>query len=748
MPLEEEVAVLPAGGVVRPAKVQALLDEMTVEEKVGQLTLVNGSGGWVNEDLAWAVRSGNAGAVLNEVSVDAVNELQRLAVEESRLGIPLLIGRDVIHGFQSIFPIPLGQAATWDPEQVRKGARISALEAARAGVNWTFAPMVDIGRDPRWGRVAECLGEDPYLSARLTTAMVQGFQGDDLADPGSIAACAKHFAGYGASESGRDYNTTNIPERELRDVHLPPFLAAVRAGVATLMTSFSDLDGIPASAHRQLLTDILRGEWGFEGFVVSDWESIPQLMDHGLAADRYESAREAANAGVDMDMAGYTYRDHLPALMEYGEVAREHVDAMVAAVLKVKLDLGLFDEPYTEPHRFPVFGDPAHLDAAREAARESMVLLENHDGCLPLEVGALERVAVIGPLADESAEQLGTWIFDGDPGLSVTPLQALREALSEEVDLRYVRALETTRDRSHDGIGEAVEAAREAQVAILFLGEDAILSGEAHCRTDITLPGAQSALLQAVHETGTPTVVVLMTGRPLALEKDLPHMDALLCAWHPGSMAGPAVVDLLFGEYSPSGRLPVTFPRVTGQIPIYYGHKNTGRPPTPDAWVHIDEIPPGVPQLSVGNRSFHLDTHYTPLFPFGFGLSYGAFEYRDMAVWHHGPGDEPTLADRLEVAAHVTNVGPRSAVEVVQLYLRDPVASATRPVRELKGFQRIELEPGQTEWVSFTLEADDLAFHGRDLRRTVEAGLFRFWIGGSSQAEMSAEVWVHDAPGD
>lgn len=748
MPQREEVAVQPASAAPREGRIQALLDEMTVEEKVGQLTLVNGTGGWVNDDLAWAVRSGNTGAVLNEVSVDAVNELQRLAVEESRLGIPLLIGRDVIHGFQTIFPIPLGQAATWSPEHIRKGARISALEAARAGVNWTFAPMVDIGRDPRWGRVAECLGEDPYLSSVLTTAMVQGFQGDDLAAPGSIAACVKHFAGYGASESGRDYNTTNIPERELRDVHLPPFLAAVRAGVATLMASFSDLDGIPASAHRRLMTDILRGEWGFQGFVVSDWESIPQLMDHGLTADRYESAREAANAGVDMDMAGYTYRDHLPALMDSGEVARDQVDAMVAAVLRVKLDLGLFDGPYTDPHRFPGFGEPAHLEAAREAARESMVLLENRDGCLPLDSGSLERVAVIGPLADEGAEQLGTWIFDGDPALSVTPLQSLRERVGEGVDLCYVRGLRTTWDRSHDAFAEAVEAAQEADVAILFLGEDAILSGEAHCRTDITLPGAQSSLLKAVHETGTPTVVVLMTGRPLALEKDVGHMDALLCAWHPGSMAGPAVVDLLFGDHSPSGRLPVTFPRVTGQVPIYYGHKNTGRPPTPDAWVHIDQIPPGVPQLSVGNRSFHLDTHYTPLFPFGFGLSYGAFEYHDIAVRHHGPGDEPTLADRLEVSAGVTNVGPRSATEVVQLYLRDPVASATRPVRELKGFRRLELEPGQSEWVSFTLEADDLAFHGRDVRPTVEAGLFRFWIGGSSEAELSAEVWVHDAPGD
>ena len=747
MPQTWDVKASPRGSELASDRIRGLLEEMTLEEKAGQLTQVNGQGGRVGDDLARAVRAGRVGSVLNEVDVDTVNELQRLAVEESRLGIPLLVGRDVIHGFRTIFPIPLGQAASWNPELVRTSARIAALEAARAGVNWTFAPMVDIGRDPRWGRVAECLGEDPRLSGELAAAMVEGFQGEP-GTPGAIAACAKHFAAYGASEAGRDYNTTNVTERELREVHLPPFKAALDAGVLTFMTSFSDVDGIPASANRFLLSDILREEWGFGGFVVSDWESIPQLMDHGLAVDRREAARQAATAGVDMDMAGYTYLEHLPGLVEAGAVAPERLDAMVGAVLRVKEALGLFERPYTDPEIFPGFGDPAHLEAAREAARQSVVLLKNADRLLPLAPEELSRVAVIGPLADEPAEQLGTWVFDGDPELSVTPLRALREALGPGTGIRYVRALVTSRDRSRQGVHEAVEAAREADVALLFMGEEAILSGEAHCRADITLPGAQSALLEAVHATGPPVVVVLLTGRPLALEGDLPHMDALLCAWHPGTMAGPAVVDLLLGHASPSGRLPVTFPRVTGQIPIYYAHKNTGRPPTSESWTHLDDIPPGVPQLSVGNRSFHLDTHYTPLFRFGFGLSYGTVDYQDFRVRLDAGSPEAGIPLRVRFSVRVSNHGERPVTEVVQLYLRDPVASVTRPVRELKRHARVHLAAAAISEVHFTLEAGDLAFHGRNMRPTVEPGRFQAWIGGSSAADLSVEFELDSEVGD
>ena len=723
----------PAGA--EEALVRDLLARMTLAEKIGQLCQVNAPGGHVPEELASALREGRVGSILNEVDAGTVNEIQRIAVEESRLGIPLLMGRDVIHGFRTVLPIPLGQASSWDPELVEAGARMAALEAAASGVNWTFAPMVDIGRDPRWGRVAECLGEDPYLSGVLAAAMVRGFQGDNLSRPGSIAACAKHFAGYGASESGRDYNTTNIPEGELRNVHLPPFKAAVDAGVATLMTSFSDLNGVPASANELLLTRILRDEWGFDGFVVSDWESIAQLAVHGLTADDRASAREAANAGVDMEMASRTYADHLESLVAEGSVALERVDAMVANILRTKVRLGLFENPFTDPALFPDKGNPDHLEVARAAAVKSAVLVKNEGRVLPLRREELTSLAVIGPLADDPFEQLGTWIFDGDPSLSRTPLSSLREALGEGVEVRHVRALDTTRTRSRDGFPEAVEAAAASDAVLLFLGEEAILSGEAHCRADVSLPGAQEELILALAATGKPLVLVLMAGRPLALERIADHVAAILVAWHPGTMAGPALADLLLGDESPSGKLPVTFPRVTGQIPIYYAQKNTGKPATPESIVHIDDIHPNAPQLSLGNTSFHLDVHPTPLFPFGHGLSYGDFVYEHVTV------EEPVVAmdGTVRVRADVTNVGEREAEEVVQLYVRDPAASVTRPVRELKGFRRVRLAPGKRVTVTFELHASDLAFYGRDMRLQTEPGHFHAWIGGSSDATLKTE---------
>jgi len=721
-------------------RIADLLGRMTPGEKVGQLSQVNAAGGHIPEDYAHAIRQGWIGSVLNEVDVPTVNEIQRIAVEESRLGIPLLIGRDVIHGFRTVFPIPLGQAATWNPDRVREGARIAALEAAASGVNWTFAPMVDIGRDPRWGRVAECLGEDPFLSSVLAAAMVRGFQGEHLDAPGAIAACAKHFTGYGASEGGRDYNTTDLTERALRNVHLPPFRAAVEAGVATLMTSFSDIDGIPASAHRHLLTTILREEWGFDGLVVSDWESISQLAVHGLTGSDRESAFEAAMTGVDMEMASRCYIEQLEALMEEGVVPVSRVDAMVANVLRVKLRLGLFDDPYCHPERLPEIGNPDHLEAARRAATESVVLLRNgeRDGSpvLPLDRDAVRRLAVIGPLADEPAEQLGTWVFDGDPALSTTPLQELRERFGGAMEIEYVRALETTRDRGHGGFDAARTAVGGADVALLFLGEDAILSGEAHCRADIRLPGAQEALIHHLADTGTPLVLVLMTGRPLALEAMVDRVDALLCAWHPGSMAGPALVDLLFGDASPSGRLPVTFPRVTGQIPIHYAEKRTGKPATPESFIHIDDIPAGAPQLSTGNTSFHLDVWYRPLFSFGYGLGYTSFHYEHLAC----SAPELTMDGSIQVEVDVVNTGARAGDEVVQLYIRDPVASTTRPVRELKGFRRVHLEPGERRRVAFELTAADLAFWGRNNTWSAEPGHIDLWVGGHSDASLHTHI--------
>ncbi len=713
-------------------RIRDLLARMTPEEKVGQLSQANAAGGHIPDHLRSSLRAGAIGSLLNEVQVDTVNELQRIVVEESRLGIPLLIGRDVVHGFKTVFPIPLGQAATWNPILIRAGARIAALEAASAGVNWTFAPMIDIGRDPRWGRVAECLGEDPYLTGVLGAAMVRGFQGDDLSRPGSIAACAKHFAGYGASESGRDYNTTSIPESELRNIHLPPFKAALEAGVATFMTSFSDLNGVPATGNEWLLRQVLREEWGFDGFVVSDWESVPQLAVHGLTDTDRESAYEAANAGLDMEMVSTTYAEHLASLVHEGRIPASRLDQMVANILRIKFRLGLFDHPYTDAGQFPPIANPEYLAAARQAALESVVLLKNTDRVLPLSKETVRHLAVIGPMADEPAEQLGTWTFDGDPQYSRTPLQALRELLGES-RVRYERALPTTRSRDRRGFSEAVALAERSDAVVLFLGEEAILSGEAHCRADISLPGAQEELIDEIAATGRPVILVLMAGRPLALQRIVGKVAAILYAWHPGSMGGPAIADLLFGVASPSGKLPVTFPRVTGQIPIYYAHKNTGKPATPGSFVHIDDLQPDTPQLSVGNTSFHFDAGYTPLFSFGHGLSYAVFQYADIQASRPAITREETLT----VTAQVTNTGDREADEVVQLYVRDLAASLTRPVKELKGFSRIRLSPGEQRTVTFDLSEADLAFHGRDMRLRAEPGKFQVWIGGSSDTQLS-----------
>lgn len=719
-----------------------LLGRMTLAEKIGQLSQVNAPGGWVPDDFAQMVREGRVGSILNEVDPDVVAHIQRIAVEESRLGIPLLIGRDVIHGFRTVLPIPLGQAASWNPDLVRRGARMAAVEAAAAGVNWTFAPMVDIARDPRWGRVAEGFGEDPWLASRMAEAAVEGFQGGDLADPDSVAACAKHFAGYGASEAGRDYNTTDVPERALRDVHLPPFQAAVRAGVATLMASFSDIDGVPASANGMLMTSILREEWGFDGFVVSDWDSIAQLAVHGLTSGDRDSAREAAAAGVDMEMASRCYVEHLEGLVRDGLVEEARVDAMCANVLRVKLRLGLFDAPYPDPSRAAV-DVPDHLRTAYDAALESAVLLTNRPRpdrgpVLPLDADRLRRIALVGPLADEPREQLGTWIFDGDPERSRTPLQELRDRLSDRAEVIHHRTLETPRSRDESGFDEAAAVVEDADVALLFLGEDAILSGEAHCRADIRLPGVQEALIHRLSRTGTPLVLVLMTGRPLALEAIHGALDAILCVWHPGSMAGPAVVDLLLGERAPSGKLPITFPRRTGQIPIYYAHKRTGKPPTPESFVYIDDIPPGAEQLSTGNTSFHLDVWFRPMFSFGHGLSYTTFHYEHLTT----TASKLPLDGEIGIEVDLVNTGSRAGHEIAQLYVADPVASVTRPVRELKGFRKVYLEPGERTRLRFTLSADDLAFCRRDYSVGPERGHIDVWVGGDSDASLHTSFVV------
>lgn len=735
-------AALALDGHAIEERIASLLSSLTRQEKIGQLQQVQGGGGHVPETLAQEIREGRVGSIINEVDPETVARLQAIAVHESRAGIPLLIGRDVIHGFATVFPIPLGLGASWNPAVVQRASEIAAREAATCGVNWTFAPMLDIGRDPRWGRVAEGFGEDPVLTGVLGAAAVRGFQGDDLAAPGRIAACAKHFVGYGASESGRDYNTTNIAPRELHDVHLPPFEAAVRAGVASVMTSFSDIDGIPATANRELLQGVLRERWGFDGLVVSDWDSVRQLSVHGLTADDREAAWQAAMAGVDMEMASRTYAAHLESLLDAGALSMGQLDRMVANVLRLKFRLGLFAQPVKPVTSLPPVGHAEHLEAARAVARDCMVLLTNtrHAGdyLLPLDAARLRRLAVIGPLADDPHEQMGTWVFDGDAALSRTVLQALGDALPEHVAVSFARGVPTTRSLDIGGFAEAVACAQEADVALLVLGEEAILSGEAHCRSDVTLPGAQEALIDAVVATGTPVVLVVMAGRALALERVAHKVQALWYAWHAGSMAGPALVDLLFGRHAPSARLPVTLPRVTGQIPIYYAHKHTGKPATPETIVSVHDIEARAPQLSVGNTSFHLDVHPTPLFPFGYGLTYTWVHYDAPSVQRA----EVPLDGVVEISATLSNRGAHAVEEVVQLYVRDLVGSVTRPVKELKGFQRVSLAPGERRTVHFSLPVSALAFTGRDMTHRPEPGRFHAWIAPHSATSDHVEFTV------
>jgi beta-glucosidase len=650
----------------------------------------------------------------------------------------LLIARDVIHGFRTIFPIPIGLSATWDPTLVTDAARVSAEEAASIGINWALAPMIDVTRDPRWGRIAESPGEDPYLGSVMGTALVRGYQGDDLSHPGSVAACAKHFAGYGAVEGGRDYNSVQIPEAELRDVYLPPFRRAVAAGVASVMSSFSDLNGVPATANAFLLRQILREEWGFDGVVVSDWHSIPELSDHGLTACDADAALAAAQAGVNMEMDSALYRGHLPDIVSDGGLDETLLDELVLPILQLKFALGLFDEPGDSGAALPPLLDDAHLAVARTTAERSCVLLKNDNELLPLSAPQLRSIAVIGPLADDGHEQMGTWVFDGQAGDTRTCLTALQARLGETAKVQFAPGMASTRCRSEEGHAEAVALARDADVALLFLGEESILSGEAHCRADIGLPGSQELLLEKIAATGTPIVLVVMAGRPLTLAPVIDKVQALLFAWHPGTMGGPAIVDLLMGDASPSGRLPVTFPKMVGQVPIYYAHRNTGRPPTPDTITHIDEIDGKAAQTSLGMSAFYLDAGCEPLFPFGYGLTYTDFEYSDLSL----SAREIRRGESVTVSATLRNVGTRSGTEVVQLYVRDVVASRVRPVRELRGFRRVELAPGESTEVCFELSTHDLAFHDARLEQVVEPGEFHVWIGADATASLGGVFHV------
>jgi len=719
-------------------KAKQLLSKMTLDEKLGQLSQVCSPGAHIPDYLAESIRQGRISSVINEVDLNVNNELQRIAVEESRLGIPLLIGRDVIHGFKTIFPIPLGQAATWSPEIVKKGARIAAEESSKAGVNWTFAPMIDIARDPRWGRIAESLGEDPHLCSILGAAMVKGFQTDDLSSIGSIAACAKHFAGYGASESGRDYNTANIPENELRNVYLPPFHQAAKVGAASFMASFSDLNGVPATGNRWLLKQVLREEWNYQGVLVSDWESIKELQVHGLSANEKDSAYLAAKAGVDMEMASTCYIDNMAALIAENQIDEAEVDQMVLNILQMKFALGLFENPFTDPQTLPELVNASNRDAAKDAAQKSCVLLHNRSRfgqhpVLPINRESTKRIAVIGPLANDGYEQLGTWIFDGEEKHSVTCLAGLEALASDSTEIVFEPVFANSRDRDTQHFNKALDLVNSADVAIVYLGEESILSGEAHSRANIDLPGAQPELIDYLSQSTTPIVLVVLAGRPLILQPLINKVDSILYAWHPGTMGGLAIAELLFGEASPSGKLPVSFPRVLGQIPIYYAQKNSGRPASEDKYVYIDDVPERAPQTSLGMAATHLDTHFSPLYPFGFGLSYARFEYHEVGISH----SEIKLGSAFEVSLIVENKSDVDADEIVQLYIRDLVGSVTRPVKELKGFKRITVKANSSVPVTFKMHTDDLAFYDICNQLNAESGDFLLGVGADSSLELN-----------
>ncbi len=703
-------------------KVDGLLDRMTLHEKIGQMNQLSGDA-WLAEQAA----KGEVGSMLNCTDPAEINAVQKAAVEQSRLGIPVLVSRDVIHGFRTIFPIPLGMAATFDPEVVEQGARVAAVEATASGVRWTFSPMLDISRDPRWGRVAEGSGEDPYLDSQMGAAMVKGYQGTDLSDPAAMAACIKHFVGYGAAEGGRDYNTSQITERTLRNVYFPAFKAGVDAGAATLMSSFNDIDGIPATGNKWLLKDVLRNEWGFDGMVVTDWNSAGEMISHGFSRDLKHSAEQSVNAGVDMDMMSYGFIQYMEELVEEGKVSEAEIDRAVRNILKLKFELGLFENPYVdETLPAKVNYAPEHLEAAKQCAVESAILLKN-DGALPLDWA--ETIFVTGPMADAPYEQMGTWAFDGQKEHSVTPLTALRG----EYNVIWEPGLTHSRDNDVSKFKnpKVFSMVARADAAVVFVGEEAILSGEAHSLSDLNLVGAQSELVREISEYcrywKKPMVVVVMAGRPLTIERDLANCDAMLYSFHPGTMGGPAIADLIKGKAVPSGKTPMTFLRDAGQAPFYYNHYNTGRPCNGTETL-LNDIPIEAGQTSLGCTSYYLDTGYGPLFPFGYGLSYTTFEYGKPVL----EKDEFGRDDVLRVSFDLKNTGEREGTEVAQLYVQDKVGSVVRPVRELKRFERVTLAPGESRLITLELPVAELAFWNIDMEYVVEPGDFRLWVAGDS----------------
>jgi len=713
-----------------------LMTKMTLDEKIGQLNLLDAgdivTGQATNSEIGKKIKEGDVGGLLNIVSVEKIRDVQKVAVEGSRLKIPLIFGMDVIHGYRTIFPIPLAMACTWDMDLIEKSARIAAQEASADGLNWTFSPMVDIARDPRWGRVAEGAGEDAWLGSQIAKAYVQGYQGDDLSKNNTIMACVKHFALYGAAEAGRDYNTVDMSLQKMYEYYLPPYKAAIDAGAGSVMSSFNEINGIPATADKWLMTDLLRKQWGFQGFVVTDYTAINEMIEHGLGKDLKDVSALALNAGIDMDMVGEGFINNAKELVKEGKVTEHTIDAACRRILEAKYKLGLFDDPFRyandERAKTEIF-TPENRKEAGKIAEQAMVLLKNDKMLLPLKQSG--TIAFIGPLADNHREMNGTWSSAGEWDKSVSVLEGVKNVAGPLVNAIYAKGCNLITDRTllkqlsgeasidsrtdDEMIGEAVATVAKADIVVAVLGEPAEFTGEASSRSELGLPGRQQELLKALLKTGKPVVLVLMNGRPLVLEWENEHVPAILEAWHAGTEAGNAVADILFGNYNPSGKLCMTFPRNVGQIPIYYNHKNTGRP-----------FSPSTPDEKYKSR--YMDVSNDPLYPFGYGLSYTNFSYSNLKL------DKTSISapGSIKISVNITNTGRVDGFEVAQLYIRDLVGSITRPVKELKGFQKIFLKAGENKTITFTLTAEDLAFYNDKLEHKAEPGDFKVFVGTNS----------------
>lgn len=708
----------------KPEFISELMSKMTVDEKIYQLVQFTSDGSITGpktgDNFITRIQQGKVGSILNATGAKETREIQRINLENSRLKIPLLFGHDVIHGYKTIFPINLGMASSFEPKAVELAARIAATEASSAGVHWTFAPMVDIARDPRWGRVSEGSGEDSYLGTQLAIANVKGFQGDNLSKINTVLACAKHFAGYAAAEAGRDYNTVDMSERTLRETYLPPFKALVQSGVKTFMTSFNEIAGVPSTANNFLLRDILKNEWKFDGFVVSDYTGINELIAHGFAKDEQEAAQLSINAGLDMDMVGATYMNTLKKSYEEGKVTIDVINDACKRVLDAKFDLGLFEDPYRysdEKREKETIYKPEFLDASLAIANKSLVLLKNNNSVLPLNKN--QKIAFVGPLVSDDKNIIGSWAALGDrSGYATSVKEGVLKLLGTNAICTFDEGVDI-QSTNRSLMQKAIDNAKNADVIVAVMGESENMSGEAGSKTNIDLPGLQKEFLAELKKLGKPIVLVLLNGRPLTLSWENDNMDAILEAWWPGTRGGDAIAQTLFGDNNPSGKLPITFPRNVGQIPIYYNHKNTGRPYL------------GVSDPEQKYKSRYTDSDISPLFPFGFGLSYTTFTYSDLKL----SADKINRNETLKIEVEISNTGNFDGSEVAQLYIKDLVGSVTRPVKELKGFEKIFLKKGEKKVVSFQISSDDLKFFDKNMNFNSEAGTFEIFIGGNSDTQ-------------